>query len=165
MMNRPPPGTPPHRGQFPRRNRIISGLADTTVLVEAALPSGSLHTAAAALEQGREVCVFPWSALHVGGAGCLALLRDGATPLISLEQLEEHFPLLAMKEAAAGDAALLELIGDGVLAFDALLAATGLEAAALTAALGRLELEGRIRRQDGGYLLAHCKSCHPKASC
>jgi DNA processing protein len=66
-----PPGTPPHRGHFPRRNRIISGLSLATVVVEAALPSGSLLTATAAAEQGRDVCAVPWSSLHPGGAGCL----------------------------------------------------------------------------------------------
>jgi DNA processing protein len=147
-----PPGTPPHRGQFPRRNRIVSGLALATVIVEAALPSGSLHTASAALEQGREVFVLPWSLLHPGGAGCLYLLRDGATPLTSLEELEEHFPLLARaREPCDDDEALLSLIGDGAVDLDALAAASAIPAPGLLARLGALETQGRVRRCGGRY--------------
>jgi DNA processing protein len=159
LVSEMPPGTAAHPGQFPRRNRIISGLAQATVIVEAALPSGSLHTAAAALEQGREVFVFPWSVLHGGGAGCLYLLRDGATPLTSLEELEEHFPLLAGASGGEPDdegaADLLTLIGDGSPSLQALQTASGLSPAALLALLGRLEADGLVRRADGGYTRAH----------
>jgi DNA processing protein len=92
LVSELPFGTAPGRHQFPRRNRIISGLARATVIVEAALPSGSLHTAAAALDQGREVLTLPWSIFHHQGAGCLRLLRDGATVISSLDDLSLLFP-------------------------------------------------------------------------
>jgi DNA processing protein len=150
-----PPATAPHRGQFPRRNRIISGLSQATVVVEAALPSGSLHTAAAALEQGREVFTLPWSVLHRGGAGCLYLLRDGATPLTSLDELDEHFPLLAARlRTDAREEQLLTLIGDSCLSLQALQSRTGTPTGELRGLLASLELSGRILRCDGGYLRA-----------
>lgn len=152
-----PPGTPPDRHRFPRRNRIISGLAATTVIVEAALPSGTLHTASAALEQGREVLVFPWSVYHRGGAGCLRLLRDGATPITSMEELPAHFP--AMQSATtitpvlpAGDkGTVLSLIGDGALSADDLQEEMGVELSALLVVLAELELAGWVLREDGRY--------------
>jgi DNA processing protein len=161
------PGTAVHRGQFPRRNRIISGLAVGTVIVEAALPSGSLHTAAAALEQGRDVYVMPWSLLHRGGAGCLHLLRDGATPLTCLDELEDYFPLLASPADGETDpdAMLLELLGDAELGLQALADGSGLAAGELMAAMGRLEAAGRVRRSAGGYSCTHCKSCVGPGSC
>ena len=175
LVSELPPGTAAHRGQFPRRNRIISGLAEATVIVEAALPSGSLHTAAAALEQGRDVFVLPWSVLHTGGAGCLYLLRDGATPLTNLAELDEHFPRLAGGGGRGGrggrgiaddDQAeqLLTLIGDGSPGLSALLDASGLPMPELLALLGRLEAAGRLQRYDGGYAQIHCKSCQLEGS-
>lgn len=73
-----PPGADPQRWHFPRRNRTLSGLTLGTVVVEAGSPSGSLITATAAAEQGREVFAYPWSIYHRGGAGCRQLLADGA---------------------------------------------------------------------------------------
>lgn len=86
-----PPGFGASRWHFPRRNRTISGLALGTLVVEAGRPSGSLLTATAAAEQGREVYALPWSIYHSGGEGCLYLLGDGAqlarTPEDILESL------------------------------------------------------------------------------
>lgn len=164
-----PPGTPPSRWQFPRRNRIISGLASATIIVEAALPSGSLHTATAALEQGREVLTLPWSIYHARGAGCLRLLRDGATPITALDELADRFPgvsVTADRDAEAcreplsvGAAALLGLLGDGAMSLELLGRATGRDSAALLVLLGELELAGRVRCVDGTYLRADHKSC------
>lgn len=189
LLSELPPGTPMHRAQFPRRNRIISGLSQATVIVEAALPSGSLHTAASALEQGRDVLVFPWSVLHRGGAGCLRLLRDGATPITSLDELEQHFPPQlplpfppsgergtehkrdelvnpspVLPPADPKDAALLTLIGDGQLSLQVMQQSTGFATAELLARLGRLELAGYVVRDDGSYQLSFCKPCQDPGS-
>lgn len=162
-----PRGTPPRRYHFPRRNRIISGLSLGVVVVEAALPSGSLITAGTALEQGREVFALPWSMLHRGGRGCLQLLRDGAKLVRDLEDiLEELVPLYALQrdffdadwptgsnaEAPAGAAALLELVGFEACSLDQLASVAGLPVAQVMAQLSTLELEGLIRRCPGGYI-------------
>ncbi len=97
-----PPGTPPLRHQFPRRNRIISGLALGVLVVEASLPSGSLITAGAAADQGRDVFAVPWSPEHAGGAGCLQLIRDGATLVASTQDILEELGWLPV--AGAGRA-------------------------------------------------------------
>jgi len=71
-------GCEPNRWHFPRRNRTISGLALATVIVEAGRPSGTLLTASAAAEQGRDVFAYPWSVYHKNGEGCRWLLAQGA---------------------------------------------------------------------------------------
>lgn len=77
VLTEHPPGTPPLAFHFPLRNRIISGLARAVVVVEASAGSGSLITAAAALEQGRDVMAVPGSALGGRNRGAHGLLRDG----------------------------------------------------------------------------------------
>ena len=157
LVSELPDGTAPSRAGFPRRNRIISGLCSATIIVEAALPSGSLHTAAAALEQGRDVYVLPWSVFHQQGAGCLALLRDGATPITDLDELSAHFPgVLAPAPSSAPripapGRRLLACIGDGGATLDALQRDSGLSADALLATLTNLELDGWVCRADGRY--------------
>lgn len=84
------PGAQPHRWHFPRRNRTLSGVALATVVVEAGRPSGTLITAAAAGEQGREVFAFPWSVRHKGGEGCLYLLQQGALLATSASDILTH---------------------------------------------------------------------------
>jgi DNA processing protein len=167
-----PFGTAPSKHQFPRRNRIISGLARATIIVEAALPSGSLHTAAAALEQGREVLTLPWSLFHSQGAGCRQLLRDGATLISSLDDLPELFPgvegaastqAAALPRGAAGE--LLRLLGDGALSAEDLARASGLGIGPLLVLLGELEVAGWLSRADGLYSRSGCKPCESPASC
>ena len=85
-----PPGEKPHAGSFPRRNRVISGLAQVTVVVEAAAGSGTLITVAAALDQGREVMAVPGNVTSPTSVGTNNLIRDGATPLLQPADLCVH---------------------------------------------------------------------------
>jgi len=159
-----PPGTRPLRHNFPRRNRIISGLSLGVLVVEAALPSGSLITARTALEQGREVFALPWSIAHQGGAGCLQLLRDGARMVLTiddvLEELGSLYNLqleLLGKESAITDlpgeeSPLLRLLGYEEVGLDALVASSGLPVAELLSQLSSLEVSGAIIRSPGGYM-------------
>ena len=159
-----PPGTAPRGWQFPRRNRIITGLSLGVLVVEAALPSGSLISAATATKQGREVFTLPWSIAHSSGAGCLQLLRDGSKMVRTIDDiLEELEPMCALqrqsqpelrREPEEDDAVseLLALIGFEPVSLDALLAGGDITPAQLLAELSRLELEGRIQRCPGGYI-------------
>ncbi|MFV0278487.1 MAG: DNA-processing protein DprA, partial [Parahaliea sp.] len=164
-----PPLSQPLPGHFPRRNRLVSGLALGVLVVEAALPSGSLITAGTALEQGREVFTLPWSIHHPGGAGCLHLLRDGATLVSSAQVLLEELaqltgsPLAACATVDTGsgcavvggrdpaDESLLMLIGDGAINADDLVMRSGLPLARVLERLSALELDGRVHRGSGGY--------------
>lgn len=155
------PGTPPLRHNFPRRNRIISGLSLGVVVIEAALPSGSLLTAGSALEQGREVFALPWSMLHRGGRGCLELLRDGAKLVCGVDDiLEELSPLTALlrerlpvsKRPLSECGGLLGSLGFEPASVDELQDISGMSVSEISTQLTRLELEGLIRRCSGGYV-------------
>ncbi len=163
-----PPGVPPLRQNFPRRNRIISGLALGVLVVEAAVASGSLITARTGLEQGREVFTLPWSIFHQGGAGCLRLLADGAKMVTGIRDvLEELGQLHALQQAllpappSRGSAAaalsatqqrVLRLLGYEATGADELARDSGLAVHQVMADLSTLELMGLVCRQPGGYM-------------
>ncbi len=162
-----PPGVAPLRHNFPRRNRIISGLALGVVVVEAALPSGSLITARTALEQGREVFALPWSIFHTHGAGCLHLIRDGAKMVQTVtDVLEELAPLYTLQQELSGlsdekqsgselsaeQRAILELVGFEVVTADELVAVNAMPIGQVLAALSMLEMQGLVTQRDGGYI-------------
>ncbi len=90
-----PPGERPTVGSFPRRNRLISGLCRVTVVIEAAVGSGALITAGAALDQGREVMAVPGNITSLVSAGSNRLIRDGAAPVLEPADLLQHFPEIA----------------------------------------------------------------------
>jgi DNA processing protein len=92
LLSEFPPGERPHAGSFPRRNRLISGLASVTVVIEAAEGSGALITAGTALDQGREVMCVPGNITSPVSVGTNRLIRDGATPLLEPADLLEHYP-------------------------------------------------------------------------
>lgn len=167
LVSELPATTAPSKHQFPRRNRIISGLTQATIIIEAALPSGSLHTAASALEQGRDVYTLPWSVFHEQGAGCRRLLRDGAIPITALDELSSLFPGVQeyrehFRELPAGAAgSLLQLLGDDGLSLQALHLALGLSVPELLALLSDLELRGWLRCIDGLYCRSDFKPCQP----
>jgi len=160
-----PPGMPPLQHNFPRRNRIISGMSLGVLVVEAALPSGSLITAGTALEQGREVFALPWSMLHEGGRGCLHLIRDGAKMVQGVEDiLEELGPLYAAQCDDSGVALptekalppqaswLLALVGFEVVALDELVGRSARPVEQVLAELSALEMAGEVARTAGGYI-------------
>ena len=161
-----PPGTKPLPYHFPKRNRIISGLSLGVLVVESALPSGSLITATSAMEQGREVFALPWSISHKGGAGCLSLIRDGAKMVLGIEDiLEELDSLFGLQQelsqvstipspesTSEQDCLLLELLGFEVISLDQLVVASGLPVGQVMGELSSLELAGRVNRCPGGYI-------------
>jgi DNA processing protein len=149
------PGVEPAPWRFPARNRIIAGLCDATVIVEARERSGALITADFALEAGREVLAVPGEITSTLSAGTNALLRLGATPLTSSADVLELFGLeprgaddLDVGEHAA---AVLEALAREPAAADQLGRITGLDAAVLATALAELELAGAIAEADGLY--------------
>ncbi len=140
---------------FLERNRLISGLADVVVIPEAAERSGSLNTAAHALEQGRDVFAAPGDITHPMSRGCNRLIRQGAMPYLEPNDvLEVLFPLVKRKRNLAqmqlfGDSevetAILQAIRQGVDDGEQILQMTGLSAADLSRNLTMLELKGRVK--------------------
>jgi DNA processing protein len=153
-------GTPPLHQNFPRRNRIIAGLTRGTLVVEAALQSGSLITARLASEQGREVFAIPGSIHSPQSRGCHALIRQGAKLVETVGDVLEELrfdeaaprpvPLPAEGDGASPHAALLQALGHDPVTLDALGARTGHAMAALQAQLLELELAGEVARLPGG---------------
>jgi len=153
-------GTPVLPANFPRRNRIIAGLSQGCLVVEAAVQSGSLITARLAVEAGREVFAIPGSIHSPQSRGCHALIRQGAKLVESAEHVLEELPPLqapAGKPAAAPpeveapheQQALLDAMGFDPVSLDALMARCGWPAAELSAALLELELDGQVARLAG----------------
>jgi DNA processing protein len=151
-----PPGAPPLPAHFPQRNRIISGLARAVVVVEASEKSGSLITAACALEQGRDVMAVPGSTLGSRHRGCHALLRDGARLVETAGDVLEELGIAGRTlgetaPRAAERDPLLRLLGsedDGDL--DELVVRSGLPVSVVLQRLLALELAGHVRRAAGG---------------
>ncbi len=172
LVSEMPPGQAPQARHFPRRNRIISGLARGVAIVEAAEGSGSLITANYALEQGREIFAVPGSPLDPRARGTNRLIRDGATLTESAaDVLAVLRPILgrAFREplpggdgiAASADAAgieteadrvreaIVELLGPAPVEIDELVRQSGASPAAVLTVILELELAGRLARQPG----------------
>lgn len=161
LVSEYPLGTPPLAPNFPRRNRLIAGLSSATLVVEAALQSGSLITARLAAEQGKEVLAIPGSIHAAQSRGCHALIRQGAKLVESAQDVLEELPVTGVATACtrttpshppADDDLLLEAMGLDPVGLDALQARTGLPIAELQARLMALELEGLVARVPGGLL-------------
>lgn len=157
------PDVPPCAENFPRRNRIISGLSLGTVVVEAAAKSGSLITARYALEQGREVFAVPGAVQNLAAAGCLHLIQQGAklvcTAADILEEIDVHFSNLKMDSQeplfqATGlpSSPLLDNVGDETTAIDVIVQQSGQPVAKVMVELLELELAGWITSVPGGYV-------------
>jgi DNA processing protein len=154
------PGTPPRAGHFPLRNRIISGLARAVVVVEASEKSGSLITAKAALEQGRDVLAVPGNVISGRHRGCHALIKDGARLVETVDDVLEELKWRREAVRSRPRVNSLQLSGlEGTMAvgepysLDELAEATGRGVQDLLAELGALELAGRIERRAGSVFV------------
>ena len=167
LLSEYPLGTPPLAANFPQRNRIISGLSLGTLVVEAALQSGSLITARMALEQGKDVFAIPGSIHSTQSRGCHALIKQGAKLVESAQDVLEELgaaPLRATAYSAApapdlfdqdarlapAQRALVQALGFDPCSLDVLQARTGLDTPHLQAELMGLELQGWVLRLPGG---------------
>jgi DNA processing protein len=162
VLSELPPGTRPFRWSFPARNRIMAGLARMTLVVEAADPSGSLITADFARDIGRAVAAVPGRVTSSVARGTNGLLKDGAVPITTTEDvLDELFgagmrsappPPEARREPADPELQAVLDAAERSTSVDAIAGQLGLAAAGVRAALGRLEAEGYLVRRDlGGW--------------
>ena len=161
-----PVGAEPLARHFPARNRIIAGLAQGTVVVEAAPRSGSLITARIAAEAGREVMAVPGSPLDPRAQGCNLLIREGATLVQNVHDILEMIRPIDPRAVrapvagfgaeppdepdAAGRSRIEDLLGPVAVPVDELIRQSGLPAAAVQLVLLELELAGRLERHAGG---------------
>ena len=157
-------GTQPRAGHFPRRNRIISGLSVGTLVVEAAVASGSLVTAKFALEQGRDVFAMPGSVNNPKVRGCHALIRDGACLIENLEQmlqeiegvnsLAQHLNSFqkndALLPACSEQRTVLDVIGYEACHHDELVLRTGFSSQKISELILSMELEGFVKSEPEG---------------
>ncbi|MFN3972250.1 MAG: DNA-processing protein DprA [Gemmobacter sp.] len=175
VVSEAPMGCQPQARHFPLRNRIVSGLARAVVVVEAASRSGSLLTARAALDQGREVLAVPGHPFDARAAGCNQLIREGATLVRSAADVVEAIgaglrlpldpvpaprpplpgpaaPRRPLADAAGLHAMILDRLGPSPLPEDQLIRDLALPPALLAPELLALEMEGRVHRAPGGLL-------------
>jgi DNA processing protein len=169
-----PPGLQPQARHFPLRNRIVAGLSRAVVVVEAATKSGSLITARAALDYGRDVMAVPGHPFDARASGCNILIRDGALLIRGPQDVLEALgaptdrmpepemrlaslpgpsvPQRPLKEVALLHSMILNRLGPSPLAEDQLMRDLNVTPAQLAPELLTLELDGRIARQPGGLL-------------
>jgi DNA processing protein len=170
LVSEQPVGTPPRGFNFPRRNRIISGLSLGVLVVEAGPQSGSLITARQAAEQGREVFAVPGGIHNPLARGCHALIRDGAKLVESVTDILEELPPwaqvgsapsppMATGHADPGGNPVLAYIGDSPVSVDLLVARTGLTVAEVSTMLLTLQLDGLVTALPGGLFGRH--GSHP----
>lgn len=182
LISEYPPGTKPDKWNFPRRNRIISGLSCGVLVVEAPVKSGALITARQALDQGRDVFVTPGNVGVASCEGSNGLLRDGAIMVTSgWDILSEYVhrypdkiretanitdkkpidkavpqPYIDLEQNAAGETApeeaILACLEDGEQIIDAIIEKTGLSSGAVLAALTLLEVTGDVVTRPGGWV-------------
>lgn len=142
-----PPGTPPDRWRFPARNRIIAAMSSAVVVVEAAKTGGALITARLAAEIGRPVFVVPGDVDRPASEGCNLLIRDGANPVLGAADLIEELslslgpPVRDMVRESEAD------LPPGGVALDDLSAHWSVTMSEALVRVGKLQLEGRVRRQ------------------
>jgi DNA processing protein len=173
MLSEQPIGLAPQARHFPRRNRLISGLAQAVVVVEGAAKSGSLITARDALDQGREVMAVPGHPLDARAAGCNMLIRDGATLVRGSKDIitalghavapthaevpsKLSHPVEPLKatipEALELSKAILSHLGTAPIAEDQLIRDLALPPQVISTQLLNLEMDGKLARERGGML-------------
>ena len=160
LLSEFPLNSPPIAGHFPRRNRIISGLSLCTLVIEAAIKSGSLITARMALEQNRDVLAIPGSIHNPLARGCHYLLQQGAKLVTSakdvLDELRiEHHQITNDKplfSLASGNENLVKFIGFEMTSVDQIVIRSGFTVEQVTGELAELELLGTIMSVPGGYM-------------
>ncbi len=158
-----PLGTPAIGRNFPRRNRIISGMSRGCLVVEAALRSGSLITARQALDQGREVMAIPGSIHSPLSKGCHALIKQGAKLVESTQDILDEINFLPLSfgqndnkreefaiESSTENTVLLKHLGYDAVDIDTLCIRSGLTAEVVSAMLLTLELDGQVSSLPGG---------------
>jgi DNA processing protein len=170
LLSEYPLGTPPLSANFPKRNRLIAGLGQGTLVVEAALKSGSLITARLASEQGKEVFAIPGSIQSAQARGCHALIKQGAKLVENIQDVLDELQLAKTPDFIATSAyatsaggqngtenPLLTALGYDPVDLDALVARTGIAAAQLQVQLLELELDSQVGRLPGGLFqrIAH----------
>jgi DNA processing protein len=167
LVSEYPPGCPPLKANFPRRNRIISALCLGTLVVEAARHSGSLITARLAAEQGREVFAVPGSIHNPLARGCHALIRNGAKLVESADDILSELKFSARKQCLIGGMRgrgaassldkdhkiLLDALGFEPASLDTLVERTGLPSQSVASMLLFLELEDVVGLHSGGRYL------------
>jgi DNA processing protein len=161
-----PFGTKPERHNFPRRNRIISGLSQAVIVVEAAAKSGALVTAGLALEQGREVFAVPGQADSPMSGGTINLIKDGASVATSADDILASLGWVISQKAEASEAVqekpntklepdeqkICDLVGGGAAHVDEIIRKLGFSSAKVAAILLKLELAGLVVRRPGNYV-------------
>ena len=167
-LSEQPMSVVPQARHFPRRNRIVSGLARAVVVVEAAAKSGTLGTARGALDQGREVFAVPGHPFDARAAGCNMLLRDGATLVRGARDVIEALSVAEKRETVAPPAPprkpgiapdmaalhgrILDRLGPAPLPEDDLLRAVGVDPGVIAPLILSMELEGKVAREAGGLI-------------
>lgn len=158
-----PLGTPPDSLNFPPRNRIISGLAQAVVIVEAGERSGALITASFAADQGRDVFAVPGNINAPQSAGTNKLIQQGAHPLVDPQEILEILNLTQVSEyqaarvvlpADATEAQVLRVVSQEPLHIDEICNQTGIPIETVTAALAMMELKGMVRPVGGMHYVS-----------
>ena len=160
LLTEHPPGDKPHAGSFPKRNRLISGLASVTVVVEAAAGSGTLITVETALDQGRDVMAVPGPITSPTSVGTNRLIRDGAMPLLVPDDLlelygrqaatrREQAPSKPIPQLSPEDARLVSVLGAAPVQLDILAETVRQPVADVLDRLCALELEGVVEQRAG----------------
>jgi DNA processing protein len=157
LLTEHPPGERPHAGSFPRRNRLISGLARVTLVVEARERSGALITADCALAQGHDVLAVPGPITSPASVGCNRLIQLGAKPALGLRDVLEEYGIRLPRVPSAAlptdltpaERGVLDLLAVGAEHVDALAARLGRPAAETLAVLTSLEIRGLVGQAPG----------------